>query len=117
MFNVLKMAKNEAEKSPSYFKHGCVAMCRDKVVSRGFNKPFSSNFDKRHHIHAEIDAIRKINHKIIKEIVLFVVRVSKTGMFKNSEPCEKCKRMLKRKGFDRIFYTDQFGELVQLRIV
>lgn len=43
---------------------------------------------------------------------IWVIRVTKTGELKNSYPCNECLKFMKSYGIDRVYYSDDNGEIV-----
>lgn len=60
---------------------GCVIVCRDKIIARGYNR---RNTDKNTLSHAELNAIRKASKK------LGDWRLEGCTMYITLEPCQMC---------------------------
>ncbi len=114
MYTFLETAIKEAEKSPANCRHGCVIFVSNKIVSKGFNKPVRPSKTIRSHIHAEIDALFGLHHKIIKKATLMVIRINKSKELIQSRPCKRCDGILKRKGIRKIFYSNEVGKMVSM---
>lgn len=93
-------------------KHGCVIVFDNNIVSYGCNKKNKSL--KNYSIHAEEDAINNLNkiyksRKIIKECILFVVRISNSNndedALKMSKPCLKCASKIRKTGIKTVYYS------------
>ena len=90
--------------------HGCVSVVRNSIVSKGAN--IGS-------LHAEVNSLRKCQH--LKEasrvgLTVFVCRVNKMGEFRDSRPCERCQKFMKRWGISKVFYTKNGGEIEMMRL-
>jgi len=110
----LELAAKMAQKSPMNQKHGCVIVLDDEVLSMGHNY-HSTHMYHTFSIHAEVDAINKINKKKYKHMFprmeLYVVRIG-TGQFqgtlKYSKPCEGCQNAIKKYGICKIYYSSNY---------
>lgn len=56
------------------------------------------------HVHAEIDALRKIKNP--RGATIYVARVNKRGQTRLSRPCDRCYQAIVDAGVGRIVYTD-----------
>jgi pyrimidine deaminase RibD-like protein len=74
-----------AEQADQPFRHGCVIMSGKKMVSNGFNH-VRKNIGT-YSVHAEMDALWKLNTDAYDNLKAVIVRVSKTGYLGNSRPC------------------------------
>jgi len=74
-----------------------------KTVELGYMLPY---------LHSELDAFRKMNGNFDK-LVLMNYRFSKTGHIGMSKPCKFCMPWCINL-FDKIFYTNEVGEMVEL---
>ena len=103
-----------AEQADQPFRHGCVIMSGKKVVSNGFNH------GRRHigtySVHAEMDALWKLNSDTYDNLKAVIVRVSKTGYLGNSRPCTMCMAALKQHGVKTIVYSSFEGRIQMERI-
>jgi deoxycytidylate deaminase len=63
-------------------------------------------------IHAEIDALFKLDNRYIKGLDIFIIRVNEKSYLKNSRPCNTCIEILKRKGIRKAYYSNEDGEIV-----
>ena len=108
MRNWVKRAAVKAAFTSDYkvYKHGAVAEIGGSVIAIGVNK-----IKPKHHIackyslHAEVDAILKVDEKKIPKVKLYVARVTDGGRIANSKPCQKCQVFLKQYGVRRIYYS------------
>jgi hypothetical protein len=74
-----------------------------KTVELGYMLPY---------LHSELDAFRKMDGNFDK-LVLMNYRFSKTGHIGMSKPCKFCMPWCINL-FDKIFYTNEVGEMVEL---
>jgi deoxycytidylate deaminase len=107
----LNMARYLAEKSEENKKHGAIIVKSGRVVGTGFNR-FKNN---PHNIpedlikvhcsrHAEEVAIREAGSNA-KGAILYVARVNRQGMDRNSKPCHICSQIIKDSGIKKVIYT------------
>lgn len=93
-------------------KHGAAIFKNNRLLAIGHNKKYPSR-------HAEEDAICKVlknnnkrNH--LRGSTIYVVRVGKNGMLKNSMPCNKCLSLIKFVGIRHIIYSTIGGNIQQI---
>ena len=127
-------ATREAEKSNMNHRHGCVIVKNNKIVSRGHNYYYHhcsfngyththSNLKQKYSVHAEEDAIKNYCRKFVKTknasashrsgLKVYVVRVqqqvtesgTRNWVYKNSKPCEMCRRFLTFIEPSKVYYT------------
>lgn len=113
----LDEAINYAKNSNLSHKHGCVIVYGDEIISRGYNKKCSSL--KNYSIHAEIDAINRLNKKyktkkILSKCSLYVIRIRNGFNFsdddthdclKMSKPCMNCASKINKIGIKNVYYS------------
>ena len=117
-----QLAILEAYKSHLPMKHGCIAVVGGKVVARGCNhyRTFSKDglIDQCCSCHAEIDVIRKcLKQNIKNKINLYVVRVSESGEYRNSAPCQQCVNVMKNHNIKMIIYSTDDGDLRKCKLI
>lgn len=110
-------------------KHSALILYKNEIISVGFNRIKSHPFQKKYakaneaiFLHAEISAIkqslRRISLKELKKSTLYVARVRLNNgnkpSFMYSKPCEGCMRAIVEFDINKVFYTEDGGELVQL---
>lgn len=107
----LNVARYFAEKSTEKKRHGAVVIKSGRVVGTGFNKYknnplfISEEHIKEHaSIHAEQMAIKEAG-KNARGAILYVARVNKRGVDRNSMPCRICQRLIKDSGIKKVIYT------------
>ena len=107
----LNMARYLAEKSEENKKHGAIIVKSGRVVGTGFNR-FKNH---PHNIpeelikvhcsrHAEEVAIREAGSNA-KGAILYVARVNRQGVDRNSKPCHICSEIIKSSGVKKVIYT------------
>ena len=123
----LNEAVNYAKHSNLTHKHGCIIVFNDNIISWGHNKTHSSL--KNYSIHAEIDAINKLNRKYknkktISKCSLYVVRIrngfSEEDSLKMSKPCMKCANKIHKIGIRKVYYSvdsDYVNDLIYTEIL
>lgn len=108
----LELALNLAKSSPvARYKHGAIIVKGGSVVSTGINKirnhPDVLDDPKliktNAHVHAEIDAIRKVSN--LKGAKIFIARITGGGKAGLSRPCNYCYDAIVRSGISKIVYT------------
>ncbi len=109
----LSVARYLATKSTAKNTHGCVVVKGGRVLGTGWNKNRNHpTIVSPEHIktdcsyHAEEIAIREAGSNT-KGAIIYVARVNKQGKDRNSMPCEKCSKLIKKVGIKRIVYTIQ----------
>lgn len=116
------LASIEAERSVLPMRHGCIAVSGGKIIAKGCNSYRTFSKDGLIHntcsCHAEVDVLRKCIKKHRKrKINLYVVRISKTGEYLNSAPCNQCVDLMKTYNIGRIVYSTNEGMLQQCKLV
>ena len=111
------LARQEAEKSNMYQKHGCVIVKSRKVdnrkiVVKGYNYT-KTEFNHKKSIHAEVDAFMKIAWlDDFSDCDVYVVRICNTNhdILRYSRPCKDCAQLLMEKKFRNIYYSTDNDE-------
>lgn len=108
----LSVAKYLATKSDSRQKHGAIIVKSGRVLGTGYNKDRNSPFIvSPEHIkthcssHAEIEAIKDANWNV-KGAVLYIARVNKQGVDRNSKPCIRCEAVIVETQIKKVIYTE-----------
>lgn len=107
----LNIARYFAEKSEERKKHGAVVVKSGRVVGSGYNR-FKNHPDvipeeliKIHcSRHAEEVAIREAGSNA-RGAILYVARVNKKGVDRNSKPCKECAKLIEKSGIKKVIYT------------
>lgn len=109
----LNVARLLAERSEEKKKHGALVVKSGRVVGYGFNK-FKNHPDlipeeliKVHcSRHAEEVAIKNAGLNA-KGATLYVARINKQGLDRDSKPCAICSDLIKQSGIKRVIYTEE----------
>jgi deoxycytidylate deaminase len=107
----LNIARYFAEKSQEKKKHGAVVVKSGRVVGTGFNKyknhpnNIPEDLVKIHcSRHAEQIAIKEAGTHC-RGAVLYIARVNRQGLDRNSTPCFVCEKLIKLSGIKKVIYT------------
>ena len=108
--------------------HFCFAYERNKLIAIGQNIThchnikaikFANKFGcveqyRKYFLHAEIDCISKMygRYHINSRTKFVVLRLNSAGELCNSKPCPNCKIVLDAFNVDRIWYSNEQGEIV-----
>ena len=108
----LSVARYLASKSMSRQKHGAVIVKSGRVIGTGFNKDrnnpdsVSPEHIKTHcSRHAEIEAMRDASWNV-SGAILYVARVNKQGVDRNSKPCIRCDQAIESAQIKKVIYTE-----------
>lgn len=111
----LSVARYFATKSNARNTHGAVIVKGGRVVGTGYNRNRNhpmivspEHIKTNCSIHAEESAIRDAGYDV-KNAVIYVARVSKSGEDRDSKPCPRCSNLISQSGIKRIVYTTQAG--------
>lgn len=104
-----------AEKSCVNQKHSAALLKNGKIIGVGYNKYCS--FAKKSTIHAEIDVLMNMKRKYKKyqmsNLDIIIIRISpKDSLLKNSRPCDHCIDSLRKFHIKRVYYSNEYGEIV-----
>lgn len=109
----LNIAINLAKSSNAgRYRHGAVIVKGGRILSTGINKVRNhpdvlSNREEiknESHIHAEVDAIKKLSN--LEGAKIYVARINKNGTSTGlSRPCESCYDKIVEVGITKIVYT------------
>jgi len=121
------IALEEASKSTLLMQHGCIAVLNGKVLAKGCNNIRSHSKDGLLHFrkccsaHAEISVLHKLcimelSPKIVQKLVLYIVRISRSGEMVESAPCFHCTLRMKKLNIKAIVFSNSDGELEKRRI-
>lgn len=112
----IHVASEQSYNSDMYHKHGSVITIGGKIIFCGHNYyTLKNNSTVFYSIHAEVDVLNKllssskIKKKRKKKINLYVVRISPSGNYLNSKPCENCITILKKYKINKVFYSSNNG--------
>lgn len=108
----LSVARYMSRKSMARQKHGAVVVKSGSVLGIGYNKDrnrpwqVSPEHIKTHcSSHAEVEAIKDANWNV-KGAVLYVARVNRQGIDRNSKPCNYCEDVIKAAQIKKVIYTE-----------
>jgi tRNA(Arg) A34 adenosine deaminase TadA len=120
-----ELARNLALKS-SYgkIKHGAILVKGGNVFSGSPNKENYNAFGSRFRhpdrgpatLHAELGCILGMSRNVTQGATVYVARVSTTGEFRMSKPCEMCHAALKHVGIRRVIYTKNSEEIESYKL-
>lgn len=103
--------------------HGTVIVRGGAVLSWAINHPGKCGFSEAYSYHAgftthsELNAIKKVRRKIdLTGAVCYNLRIDKHGRTRISKPCPSCERLLMNYGFKKVFYTEENGSLVCMKL-
>jgi len=109
--NFLNTARLIADNSEEKKKHGAVVVKSGRVVGTGFNKYKNHpNSIESHRIkmhcsrHAEQIAIKQAGVNA-RGAILYVARINRQGLDRNSKPCHVCADLIELSGIKRVIYT------------
>lgn len=117
---ILKKAIEECELSTYKLALGAVIFKGNRILSSGHNELRSSSISNKYKkyknsLHAEQAAVMNINWKKLKGASILVIKLSKVQKkLSNAKPCDMCLQLLKTIGIKKIYYSNQFGEIVKL---
>lgn len=113
----IRAAARAAERSSYKYRVGAAILKGARVLSYGHNKvkthPNSTNQWKM--IHAELDALYKLDPEQAVGATLCVVRLSAVGLA-SSKPCPSCWAAIEQAGVERLIYVDLDGQVIQCRM-
>jgi len=105
------------------FNHvAIVTTSKGSVLSVGKNigstHPIMIPYPKGMTVHAEIDAIVKVDKSIFyngTKIIVYSLRFNRKGKLRNAKPCKFCQRILERyNNIGIIYYSDSDGKIQTL---
>lgn len=124
--NFLTIAKNlSLESNFDKYKLGAVIILKNKIISKGYNKPKSHPLQKyynnqfkeyvhqnsTHGIHAELEAINKLKYSNydLKKAEIIIYRLGSDGEPSMARPCAGCMEAIKLAGIPVVHYTTPEG--------
>lgn len=117
----LKIAKEYLHKHLEAYRHFTFVVQSNKITEWGTNRRGEAltflGYDKHTKLHSEIDAYFKA--KGIMESGTFEVvniRITKSGIIRNSRPCRRCFDFLKKMGCKRIWFTTDLENFARMEI-
>jgi deoxycytidylate deaminase len=114
----LRTAARAAGRSLYKYRVGAVILRGTRVLSYGHNKvkthPASTNPWRM--VHAELDALYKLDKAQLEGATICVVRLSSAGLA-SSKPCPHCREAIEEAGLGRVIYVDLDGDIIEERIL
>lgn len=109
---------NIAQKSNVNQKHSAALIKNGKILNYGYNK--YTSFATKSTIHAEMDALltlialkKKFKKHHLLNMDIIIIRISsKNHILKNSRPCNDCIDNLRKYNIRKVYYSNDFGEIV-----
>ena len=106
----LELARRYATKSLLRNRHGCMIVYNGRPISFGWNHVPFDGMKHTDSIHAEIDALRRLEKRwlpLLPKCELYVCRVyvDDDRLFKMSLPCDHCCGIIQSYGIRRVYYT------------
>jgi len=94
-------------------RHGALLIKGGSVINTCYNKDKFCSFGTRFRdpdrgyatIHAELGCVLGMPRSVTTGADVYVCRINKQGIFRNSKPCAMCHEVLKHVGIKRVFYT------------
>jgi deoxycytidylate deaminase len=99
-------------------KHSACIIGGDKIISFGYNRCIKTRIKDnqlvKFTIHAEVDALCKIDSRIIKGKDILIIRIGnpRTKKLRNSRPCNECIDKLSRYDIRKVYYSNENGDIV-----
>ena len=103
---------------------GAVVQKKKRILGIGFNQkkthPKQQKFNSlrdgfsgkwRGYLHAEMDALRKVEDNDLKDATIYVYRELHDGSLGICRPCEACMAAIKKAGIRTIVYTNWDGNI------
>ena len=121
-YRFASFAHHQAYQSSLPMRHGCIAVSSGKIIARGHNhyRTYSKDglIENCCSCHAEIDVLRKcLKRNKSNKINMYIVRISNTGEYKNSAPCNNCINILQKHNIRMIIYSTDEGTLKKHKLI
>ena len=119
---IIKRCLEECERSTYRFRVGAVIFSSKRIISSGHNEIRSSNIPNKHKlynnsVHAEQAALLGTDWNKLKGCSILVMKCSKTlKQLSNAKPCPMCMKVLEYVGIKDIYYSNEQGEIVKVRV-
>lgn len=116
----VELAQRVALSSDEVHRHGAVLVRSNNIINVSANKNAHLRFGQRFRQrgkghstqHAELGCILGLDRSVTSGATMYVVRVGRSGDFRNSKPCDMCLSALRHCGVRKVFYSvsgDEFG--------
>jgi len=120
--SLLPKAKQDRSTRNKFF-HFAFIYNKSKLLAIGQNNPEKTNTkalklaqrfnteSEYPYLHAETDAISRLwgKYYIDSSLSMVVIRLNKHGQLRNSEPCNKCKKILSGLGITKVYWSTENG--------
>jgi len=100
------------DKSGRLLSHAENSYCKTHPIQAHFAKLVG--LDAKQYLHAEIHAMLKAKDKKVHSVHVF--RRNKAGRLLMAKPCPICFAAMKAYGVEKVFYSNNVGEIVQMNI-
>jgi tRNA(Arg) A34 adenosine deaminase TadA len=107
----LDIAKKESLKSEMKHKHGACIVYKNKIIASGYNYNVEGG-TYGYSIHAELSAIQdlfkkysKYSRNILKDCIMYVIRIDKFNKLTLSKPCKCCTNMIYKYKLKKVYWT------------
>lgn len=113
----IEKAIAEAKKSEFKQRHGCIIFKGNRILSTGFNEiRYCSRLEPKYKkwinsLHSEQMAILFSRFDLLRCSIL-VVRLNYKDQLVNSKPCPVCTGLINEVGIQKIYYSDNDGNIV-----
>lgn len=116
------IAKSLIDKPNSPHKHFSLIIYKNRIRSIGWNNKSKTHSLLYNHgydypfIHSEASAIIRFDGKPkeLAHCAMVNIRLGINGQLMNSRPCIHCIRLLNTFHFKRVFYTNKYGQFVEM---
>jgi hypothetical protein len=106
------------------YRHGAILVRGGSVINTSCNKnkyrSWGNRFRKKQcgHAthHAELGCVLGLDRSLTEGATMYVVRIGKTGILRNSKPCPMCEAALEYVGIKKVIYSDYNGDIRSMRI-
>lgn len=109
---LVKLASN----SSIQYRHGACLLKGNKIYSFGINRFIRevclNDQMIKFTIHAEMDALYKLDNKNVKGMDILIIRVGRSLKLRNSRPCNSCIEKMVQRGIRKVYYSNDKGEIV-----
>lgn len=102
---IKRLIKLASRSDHSRFYHATIIVKGSNIIGYGYNHGY---------IHSECDALLDIWPNKRVGATAINLRITKTGRFGNSKPCDNCRSVLKKSGIKKVYYTNSSGEFILL---
>lgn len=114
----IRFLRKLADNSALTNKHSACVIRGDRIITFGYNKCIKKSIIRdqtiKFTIHAEVDALCKVDNKLLRGLDILIIRLgnSRTKKLRNSRPCNACIDRLLQYGIRKVYYSNEDGEIV-----